>query len=694
MEFDPQRLYELLPMLYRIRDAELAQRQQQQLAEPGVPLSGDDFGPLRALLEVIGKEVEVLEENIDQLYDDFFIETSSEWVVDYIGQLIGHRRLISIPGFMSQRASVANTIALRRRKGTATSLEQIARDVTGYDANVVEYFQLLATTQYMNHLRLHHRVTPRILGVPGTKNNDRSWESLEYIGTPFDKIPRTADVRSIALRRGKYNIPNIGIYLWRIKNYGLNHVPAYKVDDDRYKFSILGKDTQLYNEPEAEETITQLAQRSNVPMPISRRELHEDLDHYYGQSKSILIELNGSPVPPNLICVCALDDKPDNSGEWIHEPTDKVAIDPELGRIAFPPSMQTPLGDKEIYVSYHYGFSANMGGGSYNREPSFREASNGTTILNVDYNSTTIQNALSQLPAEGGLLLINDNECYEEDLIINLNPGSTIEIRAKDGKRPAINGSIDITGNEETKLILNGLLIFGGDVTYDSPSLDSNGLKIAHCTLAPNCAPPVELIVNSAGTELEITHSITGKLCVSKEAVLEIHNSIIDAADYVETAIGGLANDKPGGKLSITNSTVIGKVQTRLMELASNTIFWAVTPVVGDPPVVQSLRLQEGCVRFSYFPERSSLPRPFRCQPQLSGDPLRVVPSFRSLDYGKAGYCQLTPFCAKEIAEGADDEAEMGAFHDQYQSQKISNLQTRLDEYMRFGMKAGIFLAS
>jgi hypothetical protein len=694
MKFDPQKLYELLPMLYRIRDAELAQRQQQQIAESGVPLSGDDYGPLRALLEVIGKEVEILEENIDQLYDDFFIETSSEWVVDYIGQLIGYRSLISIPGFMSQRASVANTIALRRRKGTATSLEQIARDVTNYDANIVEYFQLLATTQYMNHPRLNHRATPRITGSPGANASDRAWENLEYIGTPFDKIPRTADVRSIALQRGKYNIPNIGIYLWRIKNYGLNHVPAYKVDDNRYKFSVLGKDTQLYNKPEPEKTITQLAQRQNVPMPISRREFQEDLDSYYGQNKSILIELNGSSVPPDLICVCALDDKPDNSGDWIHEPTDKMAIDPKLGRIAFPSSMHTPLGDKEVYVSYHYGFSADMGGGSYNREPSFREVPNGTTILEVDYDSTTIQNKLNQLPPEGGLLLIKDNECYDEDLSINLNPGSTIEIRAKDGMRPAIKGSIDITGNEKTKLILNGLLIFGGDVSYDSPSLESNGLKITHCTLAPNCDPPVELVVNSAGTELEITHSITGKLCVSEEAVLEIYNSIIDAADYVATAIGSLSNDDPGGKLSITNSTVIGKVQTRFMELASNTIFWADTPLVGKPLSIQSLRLQEGCVRFSYFPERSSLPRPFRCQPQLSGDPLRVVPSFRSLDYGKAGYCQLMPFCAREITEGADDEAEMGAFHNQYQPQKISNLQTRLDEYMRFGMEAGIFLAS
>ena len=41
----------------------------------------------------------------------------------------------------------------RRRKGTAAMLEQLARDVTGWDARAVEYFELLATTQYMNHRR-------------------------------------------------------------------------------------------------------------------------------------------------------------------------------------------------------------------------------------------------------------------------------------------------------------------------------------------------------------------------------------------------------------------------------------------------------------------------------------------------------------------------------------------------------------
>src|SRR5215204_6222285 len=133
MSFDVERLYDLLPAIYRVRDA-----------EEGLPL--------KAVLSVIAERVAVVEEDLAQLYDDQFIETCVEWVVPYIGDLVDARGLYDL-GVVSQRAQVANTLTYRRRKGTAAVLEQVARDVTEWDANVVEFFQRLATTQYMNHIR-------------------------------------------------------------------------------------------------------------------------------------------------------------------------------------------------------------------------------------------------------------------------------------------------------------------------------------------------------------------------------------------------------------------------------------------------------------------------------------------------------------------------------------------------------------
>src|SRR5262245_17629672 len=141
MSLDTETLYRLLPAVPRLRDS----------------AEGD---PLRALLALIARELTALEENLDQLYDDQFIETCAEWVAPYIGDLIGYRPLHGVaPRIASPRAEVANTIAYRRRKGTALMLEQLASDVTDWPARVVEFFEQLAITQYLKHLRPHARAT-------------------------------------------------------------------------------------------------------------------------------------------------------------------------------------------------------------------------------------------------------------------------------------------------------------------------------------------------------------------------------------------------------------------------------------------------------------------------------------------------------------------------------------------------------
>jgi hypothetical protein len=73
---------------------------------------------------------------------------------------------------------------------------------------------------------------------------------------------------------------------------------------------------------------------------------------------------------------------------------------------------------------------------------------------------------------------------------------------------------------------------------------------------------------------------------------------------------------------------------------------------------------------------------------------LRVEPDFNSTRYGTPTYCQLADACAGEITRGADDESELGAFHDLYQPQRDANLRTRLDEYSPAGMNAGIIHAT
>jgi hypothetical protein len=81
--------------------------------------------------------------------------------------------------------------------------------------------------------------------------------------------------------------------------------------------------------------------------------------------------------------------------------------------------------------------------------------------------------------------------------------------------------------------------------------------------------------------------------------------------------------------------------------------------------------------------------------PEFFPTPLEVLrPEFVSTRYGDPGYAQLNLQCPPEIARGAEDESEMGVFHDLYQPQRTANLQARLDEFTPVTMKSAILFAT
>jgi hypothetical protein len=67
-----------------------------------------------------------------------------------------------------------------------------------------------------------------------------------------------------------------------------------------------------------------------------------------------------------------------------------------------------------------------------------------------------------------------------------------------------------------------------------------------------------------------------------------------------------------------------------------------------------------------------------------------LVPSWTTRRYGQPGFAQLRDSAPAEIRGGAEDGAEMGAFCHLQQPQRAANLRQRLDEYLPFGLDAGI----
>jgi len=684
-------LYNLLPALYRLRDAEQGE-------------------PLRALCGIIAEEIAVLRENIEQLYDDQFIETAAEWVAPYIGDLIGYRPIHgATTRTFSTRAEIANTIAYRRRKGTATMLEQLARDVTGWSARAVEFFQWLETTQHMNHIRPANAATPDL----------RHWEALENLDTAFDTISHSVNTRRVETQKGRHNIPNVGLFLWRLDAFSLTHAPAFRIDDERFMFSPVGQNQQLFTRPETETDITHLAQPINVPAPISRRVLQTYLERYYGKRLSVFLEAGGVDIGIDQLNICNLSDQ---GSTWAHLPVSKISIDPVLGRIAFP-SGSPP---EDLRVSFHYGFSISIGGGEYERGDSFAIDTSPDVTVGDSGNLQSAFNAVSG----GGVVENSSSGRHIETPSITADAGAHIEVRAANGARPAwiLGGDLAIEINPGAELTLNGLLIAGGALRVTPGSGSGKRiLRLRHCTLVPGLAltrtgEPVSpdapsLLIDAPDTTVEIESCILGGIRTERSAEVNIENSVVDATAAVGVAFSNADGESAGGFLTIKNSTIIGKIHASRMDLVSNTIFVAAL-ATGDAwdHAIISDQNQQGCVRFSYVPPGSIVPRCYRCQPEyavtnaiaaadkpkgsvgiaeqaaiIAGVQARVRPAFTGLRYGQAEYVQLAAFAPKQIRQGADDESEMGALHDVFAPQREANLRIRLDEYLRFGLEAGIF---
>jgi hypothetical protein len=187
---------------------------------------------------------------------------------------------------------------------------------------------------------------------------------------------------------------------------------------------------------------------------------------------------------------------------------------------------------------------------------------------------------------------------------------------------------------------------------------------------------------------VEMTNCLCGPIAIGGPiGGLSARNTVVDGG-------GGAALDTPTSDTDLVATTVFGATAARTLS-ASDCLFTG---------PLQIQRLQAGCVRFSFVPDGSPVPRAFHCQPALAlakapvseaaAIKARLTPIFTSQRLGDPGYAQLARTTAPEILTGADNGAEMGVFNLLQQPQREANLRAALDEYLRFGLEAGIFFLS
>ncbi len=647
MRLNSQYLYELLPAYYRVLD-------EAQGA------------PLKAFIDILAREGGIVEDHISQLYENWFIETCEEWVVPYIGDLLGVRGIYDIPdeSVFSRRAYVANTLSYRRRKGTAPILEQLALDVTGWRSKAVEFFQLTATTQHLNHVRLHNKATPDL----------RQMNALELVNSAFDVHSHTIEPGRIGTGSGKYNVMNIGLYLWRLQSYPLRAIDARALASDTnipegcYTFNPLGLDSHLFNQPQTERDITHLAKEINVPGPLRRRALFDELENsrwaivndqspqfeYFKKEYPPVFQvyINGSdtPLPPEEITIC-------NLSTWRPAPSTKTyqkveadgttsevarsisaAVDPVLGRISFP----NPAGIASVLVDFNYGFSGDLGGGPYDRRSSLELLENQKITWQVGVSKqpstvpggniySTLAEAIDQwndlIGEQVGVITVMDSRSYLEEvsgiLKVKIKEAQQLYIIAADwpivdisgvptrqkgtftplNVRPHLRAAFEIEGLAPTGSANGGSIVLNGFLVEGKVIVAQGNLdscRLQHCTIVPNQGG-LEVVIQEGVIEIGLQRCLCGPVIVhSKDARVYIEDSILDPPT-------GKALSIPNGQLSIINSTVLGPVAVQSLD-ASNCIF---------QEIVRVNRIQIGCVRFSYVPKDSITPRRYRCQPDL-----------------------------------------------------------------------------
>lgn len=480
-------LYDRLPEIYRIKDGE----QQPP-------------GQLRSYLAQVEAVYGAIQANIEALYDDLFIETSASWVIPYIGDLLGSSPLSGIPREIGAtgadrlalsegdawtlRADVADTIALRRRKGTLASIERLTYDLTQWGVACLELRESLAWNQHLNHQRpdaggLPPLVRPgvtRFTPVRGGMATVRDPAMLSLLGTPFDPFARVVDVKPPVFPGLRYNLPDLAIFLWRLEAYRVpvskpvsrgitptgSVVPGAATHLVRFDIHPLGEPLRLFNrsgfDPDREPPV--VTEADETPGPILPARLMEGAasgrpEKYLSVESYNPANLSLAPLDIGPAALQLHVPEPAFAGQFWpgHSPeiwrvraanlcaweagvrpnlfNREIVIDPLIGRLLIGVGSQAEANAvvANLLVTYTYGSPGPVGAHPAARSPLPVEINDEVTkIVKVDFHTDPngLRKALDNLPLPGNPPLVIE---IQDSLTYDLNLSLVAGILNEDG---------------------------------------------------------------------------------------------------------------------------------------------------------------------------------------------------------------------------------------------------------------------
>jgi hypothetical protein len=210
-------------------------------------------------------------------------------------------------------------------------------------------------------------------------------------------------------------------------------------------------------------------------------------DEYAG----ICIEVGGKVIEPESVVCMNLEtwQRPPGELSYLNETGQqekipiKVAVDPRKGRLAFSTGNEPDESkSEEVRVAYSYGFSADLGGGPYERRKTLADESIASWTKTVSKDEAadfkTLDDALTAWsdPTDGNkanaIITILDNATYAEHITIDLPQDGQLTIQSGHGKRPLLRllddkgdlADLVVEGNQSDNaaLTFSGFLIEGG----------------------------------------------------------------------------------------------------------------------------------------------------------------------------------------------------------------------------------------
>jgi hypothetical protein len=718
-----EKLWGLIPLIYRTEDT----------------IEIGSHGPLRQIVERIGRQAAVVRRSIDRLWEDQSIESCDDWVIPYIAELLG-TRLVSTRDPRGMRIDVAKTMYYRRRTGKVATIQEVAADITGWQVVVVEFFKRIARAQHGLDPKLGRDASGadavaarnlllaegRFGSLTGTPMG--GWADLRkaYAGsrnqTAFDEFAHTVDMRGGVGQTGWQNIDRLGVFVWRLKSFGVDEsTPVESRKRDILTFDPTGRQIPLFSAGSC--------RTGNTPEwacrgPIDRKLLTAELEHLYaeldaGTGDVPLVTYQAytqssatggaekkkeSPatVASNSLALIGA------TGDPVH--VDKIAassrpreaeyeIDPETGTVKPRKNAKT----KGLVVKYHYGFSSEIGAGPYDRRVP------GTPVA-PDPDPTAIQTLAGAMPNAlptaidhiGPVAVIEFKDSLTYADIRNVVIGATVNngaqlpnggrgvgqltIRGLNRKRPVIRPAKDVEN-----WIFEGIV--NSDATEAVSELTLEGLLISGvdivlrgrfnlvrvncCTFDPGTLHEQDRWETAVdGRELR-----PSSLKVEGEVRrLTITRSIlgpIQANNEIEVlTLSDSIVQAPGGGTAIH----VGRGESRLRcctILGKARFHRLVADECIFNDLIECADQQHGGVAFSALPGEGSPPQRHEC---VAID--RQSPLFVSRRFGQPGYGQLISGVDPKVITGGRDGSEMGAFNRELNPVKERGLRAKLQEYM------------